>query len=59
MGLWGTGHANGSEKALSWPLYYWGVSLDMLTVKLEVTLHNDPHKNLVWTPAARNSGSPN
>ena len=33
MELCGRGPANGSRKAPSWPLYFWGPSLEMLTVK--------------------------
>lgn len=32
MGLWGRGPANGSKKAPSLPLYFWGLSLETLTV---------------------------
>ena len=52
----GEGPANGSKKAPSSPLYFWGLSLETLTVKPEVTiLQNDLHKNLVWTPTAQDS----
>lgn len=56
MGLWGRGPANGSKKPPSLPLYFWGLSLETLTIKPEVTeLQNDLHRNLVWTPTAQDS----